>query len=113
VALPAFLYPKKSGVWVESLKKVQVNDLAEKPAADREYSLLGGGDIGFPLMLASSVYFAIDLRAAVLVAAFSLVGLMGAFLIQWLWLKGKPMPALPPIAICSLIGFVIARYGMG
>jgi hypothetical protein len=30
--------------------------------------------------------------------------------IQAAWLKGKPMPALPPIAVLSLIGFLIATY---
>ena len=36
-----------------------------------------------------------------------MAGLIGAFLIQASWLKGKPMPALPPIALLSLAGFVI------
>ena len=48
------------------------------------------------------------MSSAILVGAFAIVGLMGAFIIQKIWLKGKPMPALPPIAILSLIGFLIA-----
>ena len=59
-------------------------------------------------MLAVSVFFATNLASAVFVGVFALVGLMSAFLIQLLWLKGKPMPALPPIALLSLIGFLIA-----
>ena len=112
VTLPAFIYPKKIGDWLLGLKTVRVNELAAKPAAEREYSLLGGGDIGFPLMLASSVYFVSGLNPAILVGGFAILGLMSAFLIQWLLLKGRPMPALPPIAFFSLIGFLIAEYAM-
>jgi presenilin-like A22 family membrane protease len=112
VTLPAFIYPKKIKEWALSLKTVRVNELAAKPADEREYSLLGGGDIGFPLMLTSSVFFKDGLNSAMLVGAFALVGLMSAFLIQLVWLKGKPMPALPPIAFFCLIGFLIATYGL-
>ncbi len=112
VALPAFIYPKKRRDWMLSLKTVRVKELAAKPSDEREYSLLGGGDIGFPLMLTSSVYFVSGLNDAVLVGGFALVGLMSAFLIQLFWLKGKPMPALPPIAFFCLIGFLIANYAL-
>jgi hypothetical protein len=47
-----------------------------------------------------------------IIAGFSLVGLIGAFVIQSLFLKGKPMPALPPIAISSLIGLLIVIYAI-
>jgi presenilin-like A22 family membrane protease len=110
VTLPAFIYPKKIRDWALSLKTVRVDELAEKPSTEREYSILGGGDIGFPLMLTVSVYFASGLNEAILVGAFALVGLMSAFLIQMVWLKGKPMPALPPITFFSFAGFLIATY---
>jgi len=110
VTLPAFIYPRKIRDWTLSLKTVRVDELVDRPADDREYSILGGGDIGFPLVLTASVYFVSGLNAAVLVGAFALVGLMSAFLIQLVWLKGKPMPALPPIAFFCLIGLLIALY---
>lgn len=113
VTLPAFIYPKKLRDWGLSLKTVRVRELVARPADEREYSVLGGGDIGFPLMLASSVYFVSGLYPAIMVGGFALVGLMSAFLIQLVWLKGKPMPALPPIAFFCLVGFLIAEYGMG
>ena len=112
VTLPAFIYPKKFKEWGLSLKTVRVKELAAKPSEEREYSLLGGGDIGFPLMLASSIYFVSGLGDAVLVGGFALAGLMSAFLIQMVWLKGRPMPALPPIAFFCLIGFLIAEYAI-
>ena len=110
VTLPAFIYPKKIKDWALSLKKVRVNELVAKPADDREYSILGGGDIGFPLMLTASVFFKDGLNDAMLVGAFALVGLMSAFLIQLFWLKGKPMPALPPITFFSFVGFLMVSY---
>ena len=106
--LPAFIFPKKIRDWKLNLKNVRVGDLKKEESDRREYSILGGGDIGFPLMLALSVFFETDLVSAVLVGVFALMGLMSAFLIQSFWLRGKPMPALPPIAFFSLIGFLIA-----
>ena len=106
--LPAFILPRQIRDWRLSLKKVRIGELREKESDEREYSILGGGDIGFPLMLAVSVFFKTDLAGAAVVGVFALVGLMGAFLIQLFWLKGKPMPALPPIAFGSLIGFLVA-----
>jgi len=111
--LPAFIFPKKIRDWKLNLKNVRVGDLKREESDRREYSILGGGDIGFPLMLAVSVFFETDLVSAVLVGVFALMGLMSAFLIQSFWLRGKPMPALPPIAFFSLIGFLIASLYLG
>ena len=111
--LPAFIFPKKIRDWKLNLKNVRVGDLKKEESDRREYSILGGGDIGFPLMLAVSVFFETDLVSAVLVGVFALMGLMSAFLIQSFWLRGKPMPALPPIAFFSLIGFLIASLYLG
>jgi presenilin-like A22 family membrane protease len=107
-SLPAFIFPKKTSDLKLGLQAVQVSELKKEVADKREHTILGGGDIGFPLMLSNSVYFASNMWSDVLVGAFSIVGLISAFIIQKVWLKGKPMPALPPIAIGCLIGFVIA-----
>jgi presenilin-like A22 family membrane protease len=107
-SLPAFVFPKKVSDVNLNLKAVQVGELKKEAAEKREHTILGGGDIGFPLMLSNSVYFNYNMNAAILTGAFGIIGLIGAFAIQKIWLKGKPMPALPPIAIMSLIGFVIA-----
>ena len=107
-SLPAFIFPRKAADLTMNIKTVQVGELKKEAADKREHTILGGGDIGFPLMLANSVYFAYNLWSAILVGAFAIIGLMGAFIIQRVWLKGKPMPALPPIAVASLIGFLIA-----
>src|SRR4030042_41708 len=86
-SLPAFIFPKKLRDWPLSIKAVQFSELKKEEAAKREYTILGGGDIGFTLMLAVSVFFKYGLPGAILVGALALVGLMGAFLIQSVWLK--------------------------
>jgi presenilin-like A22 family membrane protease len=109
-SLPAFIFPKKLRDWTLKLRGVNVGDLSEKKSEEREHSILGGGDIGFPLMLAVSIFYQTGLASGIVVGVFALVGLMGAFLIQLIWLKGKPMPALPPIAFVSLIGYLVVRF---
>jgi len=109
-SLPAFIFPKKLRDWMLKLRSVSVSDLSGKKSEEREHSILGGGDIGFPLMLAVSVFYQTGLASGIVIGAFALVGLMGAFLIQLIWLKGKPMPALPPIAFASLIGFLVVWF---
>jgi presenilin-like A22 family membrane protease len=107
--VPAFFIPKSLSEWRNSLKESSVSRLLEAQPPDRKYSLLGGGDIAFPLLLVSSVYFARGFHNAIIVAIFSLIGLGTAYWIQGKFLKGNPMPALPPIAVLSLIGLLILR----
>jgi presenilin-like A22 family membrane protease len=111
-ALPAFVLPRRLADWNLSMKKTLVSDLTRKQPGEREYSILGGGDIGFPLMLVASVFFDTGLVDAIIVSAFALSGLLSAFVIQQLLLKGKPMPALPPIAFAGLIGFLIVTFAL-
>ena len=108
--LPAFFIPRFISEWKDSLNEKSVTDMVELKPADRDFSILGGGDIGFPVLLASSVYFAYGINSALLVAAFALAGIIAAYLIQAVFLKGRPMPALPPIAALSLIALFIVRY---
>ena len=108
--LPAFIIPRNAAEWRSSLKQSAFTKLVEEKPSEREYSILGGGDIGFPLLLVSSAYFGYGLGNALLVSVFSLLGLICAYWIQAAFLKGKPMPALPPIAILSLIALLIVRY---
>jgi len=108
--LPAFVIPRNAAEWGFSLKQPAFTKLVEEEPSEREYSILGGGDIGFPLLLVSSAYFGYGLGNALLVSVFSLLGLICAYWIQAAFLRGKPIPALPPIAILSLIALLIVRY---
>ncbi len=102
--LPAFIIPKTISRWNLDLREVKLfEDKSEK-----EFSLLGGGDIGFPLLLIVSVFFAHGFARSLVVAGFALLGLATAYWVQRKVLKGKPTPALPPIFLLSVVGFLIA-----
>jgi presenilin-like A22 family membrane protease len=104
-ALPALIIPKNYSEWKLNLKERE--KVVELNPAAREYSILGGGDIAFPCLLTASVYFAQGLVPAVIIAVFGLLGLVSVYAIQARFLKGKPMPALPPIAVFTLVGLLI------
>ena len=105
-ALPALIIPKNYSEWNSNLKKHGEKVIEVNPAA-REYSILGGGDIAFPCLLTASVYFAQGLKPAAIIAVLGLLGLVSVYAIQAIFLKGKPMPALPPIAAFTLVGLLI------
>jgi len=109
-ALPAFIFPKEIKDWRLSIYTISVRELAKTEREKREYSILGGGDIAFPLMITTSVFFADDMVKAIIVGVFAFIGLMSAFYIQMAFLKGKPMPALPPIAAFSLVGLLVVWF---
>jgi len=105
-ALPALIIPKGRSEWNFNLKEREQKIIELNPA-ERDYSILGGGDIAFPCLLTASVYFAQGFKPAAIIAAFGLLGLVGVYVIQGRFLKGKPMPALPPIAALTLIGMLV------
>jgi len=104
-ALPALIIPKNYSEWNLNLKK-HGEKMIELNPANREYSILGGGDIAFPCLLTASVYFARGFKPAAIMAVLGLVGLISVYAIQAIFLKGKPMPALPPIAAFTLVGLL-------
>ena len=104
-ALPALIIPKNNSEWNFNLKKRE--KIVEVNAADREYSILGGGDIAFPCLLTASVYFARGWKPAAIIALLGLLGLASVYAIQAIFLKGKPIPALPPMAAFTLVGLLI------
>jgi len=107
IALPAFILPRHGAELRSTVVHTDLTKVAETDPEDRAYSVLGGGDIAFPLLLTASVYFARGIGSSLLIASFGLAGLMVAYLIQSIFLKGKPIPALPPIAVLSLIGLLV------
>jgi presenilin-like A22 family membrane protease len=73
----------------------------------RSVMVLGSGDIGLPLVLATSA-LSQSIGAAILVAVFALVGVM---LMHWLFVhqdRPRPMAALPPIAMAAILGYATA-----
>jgi presenilin-like A22 family membrane protease len=107
--LPALVIPKNPSQWRANLRQGAIANVVDQKPAERDYSLLGGGDIAFPCLLTASVYFAHGLTTASTIAAFTLLGLTLAYLIQAVFLKGKAVPALPPIAALALAALLIIR----
>jgi presenilin-like A22 family membrane protease len=104
--LPAFVIPQTISGWGRDVRKDRILD----DDSERDFSVLGGGDIGFPLLFVVSVFFAEGFTGALIVAGFSVLGLAGAYLVQSKLLKGKPTPALPPISLLSIIGYLIVYF---
>ncbi len=105
-ALPALIIPKNYSGWGLNLKR-HGKKVVEINPADREYSILGAGDIAFPCLLTASVYFAQGLAPGAIIAALGSLGLVSVYAIQAIILKGKPIAALPPIAAFTLVGLLI------
>ena len=70
--LPAFVLPKDIAGWNLDLRETR---LIEVESSERGFSILGGGDIGFPLLLVISVFIAYGLIYSLVIAASSLLGL--------------------------------------
>ncbi len=72
-----------------------------------EFMVLGGGDLAFPLFLTSSVVLAYGLSEAIIVTVFALFGLFGSFYIFNSQKEKRAIPALPPIALGALVGYLL------
>jgi len=98
-AILAMIVPPRISDFLADLKEV-------KPGG--RFLILGGGDIAFPLLLCTSLVPEGILNSSI-VAIFALIGLFASF---WFFISQKirqPIPALPPIALFSIIGFLITR----
>jgi len=96
-AVLAIIIPQKTSDFKANLKEV-------KPGG--KFLILGGGDIAFPLLFAVSL-IPLGIINSIIVAVFALIGLFVSFLIFINQKVRKPIPALPPIALFSIIGFLI------
>jgi presenilin-like A22 family membrane protease len=73
-----------------------------------KFLVLGGGDIVFPLLFSASLV-SVSILDSIIVAIFSLIGLFVGFLFFTKQKERKPIPALPPIAFFSIIGYLITK----
>ncbi|MDP3697056.1 MAG: presenilin family intramembrane aspartyl protease [Candidatus Taylorbacteria bacterium] len=81
---------------------------AARDKIGEKFMILGSGDIGLPLIMASSLAV-VSLRQAVITALFSLAGLFLTHLIFINQSGRRPMAALPPIATLTIIGYLISQ----
>ena len=88
----------------QKLKDFKANINQVKPGG--KFMVLGGGDIVFPLIFSVSM-LGTGFFPALVVALFSMFGLAVSLIIFMLQKEKNPIPALPPIALFSIIGYII------
>lgn len=94
--------PENKKNLTKSLKKL-------KPGKGSGFFMLGTGDLVFPLILAVSV-LSFGIFSSLSVIFGSLLGVLTVFYL--LSKNREPMPALPPIAFFSVLGFLISLIPM-
>ena len=77
-----------------------------KPGERVKFMILGGGDLALPLLLIASVAHR-NILHSIIILIFSLFGLLAMNLI-FIKLKSRPMPALPPLAFFSILGYLVS-----
>jgi len=98
-AIVGLVIPQKTSDFKTNLNKIPIKG---------NFMILGGGDIIFPLILAVSVLNQGILQFLIIVG-FAILGLLAVFLIFITKKQRAPMPALPPIALACIIGYVITK----
>jgi presenilin-like A22 family membrane protease len=98
-AIPGLILPQKFSEVSVPLKEVKMGG---------RFLVLGSGDIIFPLLLVSSLVPE-GIKKSFIVAFFATLGLLVSISIFLSQKTRKPIPALPPIALFSIIGFLITR----
>lgn len=89
------------------LRDVFYHSHEAKHKIGEKFMILGSGDIGLPLVLASSVAF-VSIGQALIICLFALMGLFVTHLIFINQSGRRPMAALPPIATLTIIGYLIS-----
>ncbi len=98
-AIFGFVIPERGGTLKHKISKVVPGE---------GFMILGSGDTIFPLLLSASLV-RISLTQSVIVALFSVAGLFFMHLIFSNQQVRRPMAALPPIALMSIIGYLIVN----
>jgi len=73
-----------------------------------KFLILGGGDIVFPLLFSVSLIPS-GIFNSLIIAIFSLIGLFIGFYFFSKQKVRQPIPALPPIALFSIMGYLITK----
>ena len=96
----SIVIPEHAHNWFVDLKKVKPRE---------GFMFLGTGDIALPMIFAASA-LSTSLISAVFIILGALVGLLMIHLLFAIQKKKAAMPALPPIALFSIIGYLISLF---
>src|SRR6056297_4090102 len=99
-AIIGFVVPKRLKGFKESLKKVEPGG---------KFMIIGGGDIVFPLVFCASMT-SIGIIETSIVMIFSFLGILISFFTFFSQKIRKPIPALPPIALFSILGYLLTLF---
>lgn len=86
-------------------EKIIFNPALQQKEIGHDFVYLGGGDLAFPLIMVV-VALKIGLYSAIITAAGALAGLLALNIIFVMQKERKPMAALPPLAVFSILGFL-------
>ncbi|MFP4112650.1 MAG: presenilin family intramembrane aspartyl protease [Candidatus Woesearchaeota archaeon] len=90
---------------IKKLEKLQQKDSSAKNKDSMvSNAILGGGDIGFPLIFAGAVMKSFGFTKAMIIPVFAAIALLGLLLYSK---KGKFYPAMPFITAGCTLGYVI------
>ena len=103
-AILGFILPQKISDFLANLKEVRLP--AEQVGG--KFLILGGGDVAFPLIFCVSLISS-GILNSLIVAFYAFLGLFVNFLIFINQKARKPIPALPLIALFSIIGFFVTK----
>ncbi|MEN8615384.1 hypothetical protein ABFB09_08970 [Dehalogenimonas sp. THU2] len=98
--VPAFVFPLDAADWRLSITDIKLDEPHEKAV-----SLLGGGDIGFSLIMVVAVLTAGGIGGAAVMAGFMLAGLLSVYWVQKIFYKGGPTAAMPPLTVAAAAGY--------
>ncbi|MCX6791008.1 MAG: presenilin family intramembrane aspartyl protease [Candidatus Gribaldobacteria bacterium] len=96
-AVMGFVIPKTAHEFTSPITEIKT---------EGKFMVLGGGDVVFPLILVVAC-LSVNLWTSLIVAGASLVGLLFIFLIFATQKTRRPLPALPPIALASVLGYLL------
>lgn len=99
-AVFALILPEKPAHYIESAPKIK--------GPQEGIFFLGAGDLVFPLVMSASAFGGVGLFSAIITAIFSVFGLFFTHFLFSVQEKREPMPALPPIAVLTIIGFLFS-----
>ena len=96
----SIIIPKDPMATISKVKEI-------RPGPGSGFMLLGTGDIAFPLIFAMSV-MKISLLSSFFIVGGSLIGVIIVNQLLVEQSERRAIPALPPIALCSILGFLLS-----